>query len=347
VDVLDGQLELGVLDQSPLRKGGNATDALKDTVRLAQTADRLGYSRFWVAEHHNSSTFVGTSPEILIGQILANTNQIKVGSGGVLLTHYSALHAAEQFKVLESFYPGRVEMGIGRAPGGGELTTRALTHPKLQPEENVFPDQVSDLVGFLKGTLPDTHDFASLHAQAGPPSVSAPQVWLLGSSDVSAKLASQLGLPYAYADFFGDIREKGPSIAQAYRDNFQPSALFPEPQVLLALQVMCAPTQEQADYLGASRNLHKAAFVMDAPREGLLPPGEALDFPLSEKAVEWQRKFRAGYIDGDPFTVKNEIIDVAKTYGADKVGIVTITYDIEDKIRSYALIAQAFGLATD
>ena len=337
------QLALGILDQSPIPRGTSAAQALQATVELAQITERLGYHRYWVAEHHNSGSFSGPSPETMVGQIAARTSTIKVGAGGVMLTHYSALKVAEQFSVLNAFYPGRIELGIGRAPGSDQLTTAALAYPKKPADVNQFPQQVVDVLGYLHDTMSPEHPFAELKPLPGPAPEEVPEVWLLGSSDYSAQLAAELGLAFAFADFFGDIRDRGPVVAKLYRDNFKPSRYLDKPRINVTVQAVCAETEEQALYLGASRNLNKAGWTLDV-RPGLIPPDEALAMELTDQAREWMAKFRSGYIDGNPSQVKAAIIEVAELYEADEIGIVTITYDYADRAHSYELIAQAFGL---
>lgn len=198
------KIKLTVVDQSPVRKGGTSSDALRESVELATCVEKIGYSRYWVAEHHNSSSFSGTSPEILIGQIAAKTKHIRVGSGGVMLSHYSALKVAEQFSVLDSFYPDRVDLGIGRAPGSDRRTAAALTYPR--PTMDVyhdFPQMVRDLADFLNGGIKDGNPLSGIVAHPGSQNNSSPRIWLLGSSDYSAKLAAEMGLPFSFADFFG------------------------------------------------------------------------------------------------------------------------------------------------
>src|SRR6185312_13597940 len=168
------------------------------------------YRRFWVAEHHQSAMFAGTAPEILIGQIAANTHTIRVGSGGVMLSHYSALKVAETFRLLAAFYPGRIDLGVGRAPGSDPKTAVALAAPKPVADVSQFPRQVADLVGFLEGALPPEHPFETIKAQPGAAPAGLPEVWLLGSSDYSARLAASMGLPFAFADFFGTAGDYGP-----------------------------------------------------------------------------------------------------------------------------------------
>ena len=337
-------ITLSVVDQSPMRKGSSAAEALRETVALAQVAERLGYTRYWVAEHHNSGSFTGTSPELLVGQIAARTDRIRVGSGGVMLTHYSALKVAEQFRVLESFYPGRIDLGIGRAPGSDSLTAAALAYPKPPADSPHFPRQVRDLLGFLTGEMEKGHPFAEVRAQPGEGDPGAPpEVWLLGSSDYSARLAARLGLPFAFADFFGDLHH-GPAVAELYRREFQPSCRLAEPRLNVALQILCADTEEEAAYLGASRNLNKAATIMGL-QQGLLPPDEAAAFTLTEEARRFMAAFRESYIDGNPQQVRSGVLKAAERYGTNDISVVTNAYAHETRVRSYELVAQAFGLA--
>ncbi len=187
---------LSVVDQSPLRRGGNAAEALRESVELAKAAERAGFARYWVTEHHNTGALAGTSPEILIGQIAARTSSIRVGSAGVMLSHYSALKVAEQFSVLNSFYPGRIDLGIGRAPGSDQLTAQALADPRPEVDIMSFPRQVTDLLSYFHGFAEQAHPFSAIRAHPGPAPEGQPEVWLLGSSDYSARLAAHLGLPF-------------------------------------------------------------------------------------------------------------------------------------------------------
>src|SRR5437899_4987723 len=241
-------LRLGVLDQSPVRSGGAVADAIHETLDLAEACDRLGYHRYWLAEHHSTPGLAGSSPEVLIGQVAARTSRIRVGSGGVMLQHYSPLKVAESFRVLETLFPGRVDLGIGRAPGSDQLTARAL-RDDASPE--YFPQQVADLVGFLHGTLPAGHPFA--HVLAMPTGPTAPEVWLLGSSDQSAAMAAHFGTAFSFAHFIN--ADGGGQITRAYAHAFKPSAVLAEPQASVAVFVVCAPTEEEARRLAQSRDL--------------------------------------------------------------------------------------------
>ena len=340
------EITLSVVDQSPIRKGGRPSDALGESVKLAQHAETLGYSRYWVAEHHNSSSFAGTSPEILIGQIAAQTSAIRVGSGGVMLSHYSALKVAEQFSILDSFYPGRIDLGIGRAPGSDRLTAAALTYPRPQADvHRAFPQMVEDLMGFLHDRLKESHPLAAIKAQPGEPDGTFPEVWLLGSSDYSARLAAVLGLPFSFADFFGNTGEHGPQVAEIYRKEFQPSEYLSEPKVNVSLQVICAPTEEEAHFIGASRNLNKVVSALGLTTGGLLPPEEAVDWPLEDNVRAYMDQSTQSYIEGDPDQVREAILAAAERYQTSDLGIVTNCYYFEHRKRSYALVAKCLGAA--
>ncbi len=340
------QFTLSVVDQSPTRKGGKPSDALRESVELARHAERVGYSRYWVAEHHNSASFSGASPEILIGQIAANTERMRVGSGGVMLSHYSALKVAEQFRILDAFYPARIDLGIGRAPGSDRLTAAALSHPR--PPVNVqseFPQMVGDLLGFLNGDMPEGHPLHEIKAQPGGPPETTPEVWLLGSSDYSAQLAAHLGLPFSFADFFGNTSEYGPGVAELYRQLFQPSAYLSEPKVNVGLQVICAPTEEEARFIGASRSINKVISALGLTTGGLLPPEEAVNWPLDESAKHYMRQSTQSYIEGDQEQVREGILAAAARYETTDIGVVTNCYHFEHRKRSYELVAEAMGVA--
>jgi luciferase family oxidoreductase group 1 len=339
------QITLSVVDQSPIRKGGTPSEALWESVRLAQHAENVGYSRYWVAEHHNSNSFAGTSPEILIGQIAAQTVAIRIGSGGVMLSHYSALKVAEQFSVLGSLYPGRVDLGIGRAPGSDGLTAAALAYPRPQMNvERDFPQMIEDLMGFLHGGLKESHPLAGIKAQPGDPDGTGPDVWLLGSSDYSARLAAAMGLPFSFADFFGNTGEHGPQVADIYRNEFRPSEFLSEPRFNVGVQVICAATEEEARFIGASRSLNKIISALGLTTGGLLPPEEAVDWPLDAAAKDYLSQSTKSYIEGDPDQVREGILAAAERYETTDIGIVTNCYYFEHRKRSYELVAECLGV---
>ena len=334
-------LKLSVVDQSPIRQGGTARDAVLETVELARVAERLGYHRYWVAEHHNVANFAGTTPEVLIGQIAANTSTIRVGSGGVMLSHYSPFKVAETFRLLETFFPGRIDLGLGRAPGSDQLTASVLSHPRSPIDVRYYPDQVRDLVSFLNNDVDPEHPFASV--KAGPGEFTSPDVWLLGSRADSAQMAAEMGLPFSFAHFFGLAVEQGPMIAQMYRDQFKPSKYLSEPKVNIGLQVLCAETEEEALRLASSRNVARVKSVQGM-REAVPPVDEALAYQFRPDERAYINQLQEHYIDGDPQQVKEKIEAVAEMYKTDDVGIVTICYAFEDRMRSYELVAEAFGL---
>lgn len=334
---------LSVVDQSPMRKGGNFAEALRETVELAKAVERFGYKRYWVAEHHSSPSFAGTSPEVLIGQIAANTRNIRVGSGGIMLSHYSSLKVAEQFRILDAFFSNRIDLGVGRAPGSDQLTAAALAYPKRQADISHFPQQVLDLLGFLYGGIDQDHPFSQIHVQPGPLPESAPEVWLLGSSTYSAQLAARLGLPFSFADFFGNTGDYGPTVTEIYRSEFKASRFLTEPRINVTFQTICASTEDEAIRLGASRNLNRVAWIMGLGH-GLVPPDEAMAFPLSSEARQHLESYRRGYCDGTPDRVHDWLVERAKLYKTKDIGVVTNCYSFEARVQSYRLIADTFGL---
>lgn len=341
---LNTKLTLGVVDQSPIQRDGKASDAIERTISLAQAVEKMGYSRYWVAEHHSSGGFAGTAPEILIGQIAARTEYIHVGSGGVMLTHYSAFKVAEVFSVLEALYPGRIDLGIGRAPGSDQLTAAALAYPKQQVDVAHFPQQVVDVVGHLSGTIDRDHPFARLAIQPGNQPDSMPEVWLLGSSDYSARLAAALGMPFSFADFFGHTTEHGPIVTELYSRQFKPSGYLSEPKLNVTVQVMCAESEDRARFIASSRNLSKLNSMM-GNRGGFIPPEEASRYEPTDAEKQVIDSYMKGYVDGDPEQVHEQLLKVSERYGTDDINIVTNCYYFADRVRSYELVAESFGMA--
>jgi luciferase family oxidoreductase group 1 len=328
---------LSVLDQSPISDGSTGADALRNTLDLARLADELGYHRYWVAEHHGGPMLASASPEALIGPIAAATEGIRVGSGGVMLPHYSPLKVAETFTILAALFPGRIDLGLGRASGTDPLTTFALQRDRRQAAPDDFPQQLAELLAYFSDSLPDDHPFQRLAAMLpGLPELPVP--WLLGSSPQSAIWAGQLGLPYAFADF---INPAGAEIAALYRERFTPSPDLRAPRTAVAAWALCAPTDEEAQYLASSGRMTRR----------LLRQGELIAVPPPEKATEYLQRVgspqsSAGRraIIGSPEKVRAGIEAVAHDYGADEVIVVTITYDHGARRRSYELLAEAFGV---
>jgi luciferase family oxidoreductase group 1 len=330
---------LSVLDQSPISEGSTGADALHNTIDLAKLADELGYHRYWVAEHHGGPMLAGPSPEALIGPIAAATDAIRVGSGGVMLPHYSPLKVAETFSVLAALFPGRIDLGIGRAAGTDPLTTFALQRDRRQASPDDFPQQLAELLAYLDDTLPDDHPFHRLAGTLpGRPEIPVP--WLLGSSPQSGIWAAQLGLPYAFADF---INAEGAEIARHYREHFEPSRDLKASRTAVAVWALAAPTEDEAVYLSTSSRM---SFTL-LRRNQLIavpPPDKAVEFLKREgKSLNGARPGRRSIL-GAPEKVRADIETVASEYGADEVIVVTITHDHQARRRSYELIAEAFGL---
>ena len=240
-------IKLSVLDQSPISDGSTAAQAFSHTVTLAQEVEKLGYTRFWVSEHHNSVSLAGSSPEILISHIAAKTERMRVGSGGVMLPHYSPYKVAENFRVLEALYPNRIDLGVGRAPGGMPIATRALQEGKMVSLDQ-YPEQIADVAMYLHDQVPENHHYANL--KATPVIPTSPDMWLLGSSGESAKIAAQQGASFAFAQFINGYG--GPEVMEAYKKQFQPSYLGDKPKSIVAIFVICGETNEEAEKIASS-----------------------------------------------------------------------------------------------
>jgi luciferase family oxidoreductase group 1 len=330
---------LSVLDQSPISEGSSGAEALRNTLDLATLADQLGYHRYWVAEHHGGPMLAGPSPEALIGPIAAATSRIRVGSGGVMLPHYSPLKVAETFSLLAGLFPGRIDLGLGRAAGTDAMTTFALQRDRRQAAPDDFPQQLAELLGYLDDRLPEDFPFARL-AKTLPGTPERPEPWLLGSSAQSALWAAELGLPYAFADF---INPKGAEIAALYRERFaEHEHAGLRPRTAVAAWVICADSDDEARRLAAS-----ARMTFTLLRRGELiavpPPQRALDFLAAEDRAGAPRSERRAIL-GPPAIVRAQLEGLVAEYGAEEAIIVTITYDHQARRRSYELLAQAFGL---
>lgn len=336
---MSAPLRLGVVDQSPIPSGSTAADALRCTLELARACERLGYHRYWVAEHHNTAAFAGSSPEVLIPQVAAATERMRVGSGGVMLSHYAPLHVAEQFRVLEALFPGRIDLGVGRAPGGDPRTARTLQHGPGALGIEHFPEQVAELVGWVSDSLASDHPFARVHAVPRGPG--APEVWLLGSGGSSAVYAAELGCAYSYAQFISG--QDGAAVVDAYRERFRPSARLAGPEASVGLSVICAETDAEAQRLATSLLLWRMRLEqrMDTP---IPSPDEGEADPMVAAARERLGQSGGRLIAGDPKRVRDALLRVAEHYGVDELMLVTITHDFAARIRSYELIADALGL---
>lgn len=325
---------LSVLDQSPISERSTSAQAVRNSVDLARFAETLGYERYWVAEHHGTPALACASPEALIGPIAMATSRMRVGSGGVMLPHYSPLKVAETFSMLAAIAPGRIDLGLGRAAGTDPVTTFALQRDRRQVAPDDFPAQLYELLAYLDNDLPADHPFARLAMLPGLPE--RPHPWLLGSSPQSAIWAAELGLPYAFADF---INPNGAEIVADYRARFEPSRHAEAPRVIAAVWALCAENDEDARRIASSAKMMFTLFLQ----------GQLIPIPPIEKALgflEQQPKSddpfrtRRRVVVGSPETVRKGIEEVAAEYGADEMMIVTITFDHEDRKRSYELIAR-------
>jgi luciferase family oxidoreductase group 1 len=330
---------LSVLDQSPIREGGTPVQAIAETIALAKAAERLGYHRYWLAEHHSSAGLAGTAPEVLIARVAAETKQMRVGSGGVMLSHYSSLKVAENFRVLEALYPGRIDLGIGRAPGSDQRTAMALAHGPGALGIEHFPQQIADLIMYLGGEAVAGHPFAGVRAQ--PSGETKPDLWLLGSSDQSAAYAAHFGCAFSFAHFIND--RDGPEVMATYREAFQPSPWLAAPVGSIGVFVLCAETEEEARRLAASRDLWRLRLD-----QGIIAPvptiEEALSYPYSDLERRRMEFNRRRQVVGTPQQVKARLLELGALYGVDELVIVSICYDFRARVRSYELLAEAFGL---
>jgi luciferase family oxidoreductase group 1 len=335
---------LSVLDQSPIAEGSTGAQALRNTIDLARLCDRLGYRRYWVAEHHGGPMLAGPSPEALIGPIAAATSRIRVGSGGVMLPHYSPLKVAETFSLLAGLFPGRVDLALGRAAGTDPLTTFALQRDRRQAAPDDFPQQLAELLAYLDDRLPEDHPFARL-ARTLPGRPELPERWLLGSSQQSAVWAAELAMPYAFADF---INAAGAEIASLYRERFaeheHPGGV--RPRTAVAVWVICAETDAEAQRLAASGRmaftlLHRGELI------AVPPPEKALEFLAADRppAATGRSHGQRRAVVGTPDAVRAELEDVVLKYGADELIAVNILYDHQARRRSYELLAEAFEMA--
>ena len=330
-----GPLRLSVLDQSPIAEGSTGAQSLERTLDLAVLADRLGYHRFWLAEHHGSPMLAGAAPEALIGPVAATTDRIRVGSGGVMLHHYSPRKVAETFSVLGGLFPGRIDLGLGRGADADPVTTHALQRDRRVPDPQDYPDQLAELVAYLDDRPPPDRRFAGLATLPGLPGRPAP--WLLGSSLESAIWAGQLGLPYAFGDF---INPAGAQIADLYRQSFVGCDRLRAPLVAVCVAAICADTDEEAHRLASS-----ARVCARMSRRGTPIAVPAVERALRhlEETKEPEPLPARRMVLGSPAIVRAGLEAVAGEYGAQEVIVVTVTYSHAARRHSYELIAEAFG----
>jgi len=336
-------LRLSVLDQSTVISGRLPDASIRESLALARHCDALGYHRYWCAEHHNSDSIAGTAPEVLMAAIAATTHQIRVGSAGVMLPHYASLKVAEQFRVLDAIAPGRIDLGLGRAPGSDGLTAHALNPNAATAAEN-FPQQVRDLLAWVTGgALVEGHPFRSVRAQ--PVGATAPEVWILGSSDYGAQVAAFFGLPYCFAHFITDGDGAEQAIA-LYRETFRPSNFLAEPYAALCVWAMAADTEQEAARLFTSREMFRLG--RDRGIYNPLPsPAEAAAHHYSANDLARIERVRARAIYGTLDVVGAKLRTLADGLGVEEVAILTTVHDAMARQHSYTLLAREFGLVSE
>jgi luciferase family oxidoreductase group 1 len=330
-------IPLSVLDVAPVSEGSTPGDALRNSLDLAPRVERLGFHRYWVAEHHNMPGIASSAPAVLLAHVASVTSTIRVGSGGVMLPNHSSLVVAEQFGMLEALHPGRVDLGIGRAPGTDQLTALALRRAPATAED--FPEQLIELFGYFDGRWPPEHPFGTITATPGLGN--RPAIWMLGSSDYGAHAAGVLGLPYSFAHHFASANTI--VAVRTYREAFRPGGSIEEPYLMLGVSVVCADTDEHARWLAAPGEL---SFVrVRSGRPGRFPTPEeaaAYEYSAREQALLSQRM--GSQIVGGPETVRDDLIALADRTNADELIITTAVHAHADRVRSYELIAAAVGL---
>lgn len=336
-----GNYKLSVLDLSPVPSGSTSADALRNTLDLARFTDGLGYARYWLAEHHNTPLIASSAPEIMIAQVANVTRNLRVGSGGIMLPNHSPLKVAEMFRVLEALHPGRIDLGLGRAPGTDPITALALRRSREAVNADDFPQQFEELSAYLHGQQPNSALFQQIRAM--PDDVAPPQIWILGSSDYGAQFAARLGLRFAFAHHI-QPRPAVPAL-NFYRQNFQPSADLKAPESLIAVSVVCADTDARAEELSTSLELTLLRFRL-GKRNRLPSVAEASDYPYTDAERLIMRESRERFFTGSPATVREKLINLAEQAGTHEIMITSMIHDHAERRRSYELLAEAFGLVT-
>lgn len=329
-------LKLSVLDQSPIRKGGTAVQALKETVQLARLADRLGYTRYWVSEHHNTMSLAGSTPEVLIAHLAGETEYIRVGSGGVMLPNHSALKVAENFRMLEALFPGRIDLGIGRAPGGDRITS-SLLNPSNKFSEQDLLQQLLDLQDYLHDT--NTPGSTQPKVRAIPVTDTAPDLWMLTSSGESGVIAAHFGMGVSFAHFINPVG--GPQLIKAYKARFTPSQQLQEAQASVGIFVFCSESEEKVKQTQAVMDW-QLVNIGKGISNGFPSYDDIRSSVYSEAEQQMIQYNRQRMIVGTPEVVKNKLTTLAKEYGVNEIVIATITFDFADRLRSYELLAEIF-----
>lgn len=333
-------LPLSVLDLSPITTGSTSTQALRNSIDLAKRVDHLGYTRYWFAEHHNMPSIASSVPEVMIGQVARETAHLRVGSGGVMLPNHPPLKIVETFRMLEALYPGRIDLGIGRAPGTDPLTAYALRRNKDALSSKDFPEHLSELMAFAENAFPQEHPFHAVTAM--PNDVGFPEIWLLGSSMNGAQMAAALGLGYAFAHHISP--DNALPALHGYRAQFQPSKYLEQPYAIICAAVICADTNEEAERLASS-----GALAITRLRNGQpMPfpsPEEALAYPYTPAERAQAKAYRnSTQIVGDPPTVRSQLDRLVEATAVDELMVVTLIHSHEARVHSYELLAELYGL---
>ena len=330
---------LSILDLSPVSADSTGAQALRNSLDLARFADRLGYTRYWVAEHHNLPAIASSAPDIMIGQIAAITKHMRIGSGGVMLPNHAPLMVAERFKVLEALFPGRIDLGLGRAPGTDPATSYALRRRQGISDQDDFLERFNELMAIEMRAFPDGHPFHQVRAM--PAEVALPPIFLLGSSDYSARLAAQIGAAFSFAHHFATF--PADEAMALYRDNFQPSLAHKKPLAILGTAVVCADTDAEADHLAKTVDLNLVRRNK-GEYQPLASPEEAAAYSYTAAEQTAIARNRAKMSVGSAATVKAKLAALAAATRADEVMITTMIHGHTARKRSYELLAQAFGL---
>lgn len=332
-------LRFSILDLSPVSSGATVGDALRSSMALATRADELGYNRYWVAEHHNMPGIASSSPAVLLAHLAMVTSRIRLGSGGVMLPNHAPLAIAEQFGMLEAVHTGRIDLGIGRAPGTDPLTARALRGTRLT-ESDDFIARLGELFAFFRGTFPPTHPYARIVSVPGEGS--EPAIWILGSSDFGAQLAGQLGMPYSFAHHFAMGGTE--TALEAYRNSFEIGGVLDAPYAMIGVGVVCAPTEEEARFLAGASALSFLRLRQGRPSRMPTPEeAAAYDYASDERSLIDSRLHQT--IIGSPVQVRDQLLALADRYGVDELMITTSTHNPAHRIRSFELIAEAMALS--
>jgi luciferase family oxidoreductase group 1 len=331
-----GLIPLSVLDLAPVPAGSTSAAALHNSLDLARRVEQLGYFRYWVAEHHNMPGIASSSPAVLIGHIADVTSRMRIGSGGVMLPNHAPMAVAEQFGMLEAFHPGRIDLGIGRAPGTDQLSAAALRGARAALTGDNFPTELGQLLAFFYGHVRGPEDYPYQRIVAIPAQGNIPAFWLLGSSTYSAQVAAYLGMPFAFAHHFSP-EQTLPALA-AYRDNFRPSEHLATPYAMVAAAVVCAETDERAAWLALPGAL--SFLRLRTGRPGLLPsPEEAAQYPYTREETAFIQQRQRHQVIGSPSTVSDGLTELLRNTAADELMLTTIVHDHHDRVRSYELVA--------